>query len=63
LLAESDFIEADTTYNENSELKYLFNCTAFVCGGCQLQGCVLVQKMPNWISIDGGDMQEISLSI
>lgn len=29
LLQESDFIEADTTYNENSELKYLFNCTAF----------------------------------
>ena len=27
-LAESDFVEADTTYNENSELMYQFNCSA-----------------------------------
>jgi len=29
LLAEADFIETDTTYNENVELTYLFNATVF----------------------------------
>ena len=29
LLAEADFIETDTTYNENAELQYLFNATVF----------------------------------
>ena len=29
LLAEADFMETDTTYNENSELPYLFNATVF----------------------------------
>ena len=29
LLAEADFLETDTTYNENTELSYLFNATVF----------------------------------
>ena len=29
LLAEADFLETDTTYNENTELTYLFNATVF----------------------------------
>lgn len=29
LLLVADFIETDTTYNENSELIYLFNATVF----------------------------------
>ena len=29
LLAGADFVETDTTYNENSELAYLFNATVF----------------------------------
>ena len=31
LLSEADFLETDTTYNENSELSYLFNATVFDC--------------------------------
>ena len=29
LLSEGQFVETDTTYNENSELTYLFNTTVF----------------------------------
>ena len=29
LLSDSDFVETDTTYNENTELIYLFNATVF----------------------------------
>ena len=29
LLSETEFLETDTTYNENSELMYLFNATVF----------------------------------
>ena len=29
LLSEAEFLETDTTYNENSELIYLFNATVF----------------------------------
>ena len=29
LLSEAEFLETDTTYNENSELLYLFNATVF----------------------------------
>lgn len=29
LLSEAEFVETDTTYNENSELTYLFNATVF----------------------------------
>ena len=29
LLAEADFLETNTTYNENTELTYLFNATVF----------------------------------
>ena len=29
LLSEAEFLETDTTYNENSELMYLFNATVF----------------------------------
>ena len=29
LLSEAEFVETDTTYNENSELMYLFNATVF----------------------------------
>ena len=28
-IAEADFLETDTTYNENTELIYLFNATVF----------------------------------
>ena len=28
-MAEADFLETDTTYNENTELTYLFNATVF----------------------------------
>ena len=28
LLSETEFFETDTTYNENSELMYLFNATS-----------------------------------
>jgi len=31
LLVEADFVETDTTYNENVELTYLFNATVFDC--------------------------------
>ena len=30
-LGEVDFLETDTTYNENAELTYLFNATVFDC--------------------------------
>ena len=29
LLSEAEFLETDTTYNENTELVYLFNATVF----------------------------------
>ena len=29
LLSDADFVETDTTYNENTELIYLFNATVF----------------------------------
>ena len=29
LLAEADFLETNTMYNENTELTYLFNATVF----------------------------------
>ena len=29
LLSDADFVETDTTYNENMELIYLFNATVF----------------------------------